>query len=148
MGFVYPSDHCAVVKKFVSDRFLLNQKPFSPSSSPPSSPPPSSPFSLIIQQMENTYQNDKCFLKWNQSIVYNMFWQIFMVNIAKTHILHTFSPLFIVWVALSTNENWFCNFFSALEEVSEAIESLRPFWLTLPCNMQQMILMTDKKTYE
>ena len=39
----------------------------------------------------------------------------------------TLRLLFIVWVALSTKENWFWSFLSALEDVSEPKESFRIF---------------------
>ena len=57
-------------------------------------------------------------LAWNVSIT------ICDIIDAIKSLFYTFIWLFIVCVALSTNENWFWSFFSAIDDASEAMESL------------------------
>ena len=65
------------------------------------------------------------FIVWNVlTLVWNARIIICDIIDAIESSFYTFIWLFIVCVALSTNENWFWSFFSAIDDASEAMESL------------------------
>ena len=114
---------CYLVYLFHPEALLRTRMQRTHRKSPIGSQCPKSLFLVVVPFERHLPVLDQ--FKWNVlTLLCNVCILICDIIDAIKSLFHTFIWLFIVCVALSTNENWFWSFFSAIEDASEAMESL------------------------
>ena len=114
---------CYLVYLFHPEALLHTRMQRTHRKSPIGSQCPKSLFLVVVPFERHLPVFDQ--FKWNVlTLLCNVCILICDIIDAIKSLFPTFIWLFIVCVALSTNENWFWSFFSAIDDASEAMESL------------------------